>query len=68
MWFEFTLLLGLTIFLFYRWSIANKDFFKERGLTYDEPFPLFGSMKDIVFRKMSILDLVIKLYKKHKGS
>jgi len=65
---EFLILSAVAIYLIYRWSMANSDFFAKRGIPYHKQFPLLGSMKDVVFRKRSMFDEIIKLYNMHDGS
>ncbi|XP_055923101.1 probable cytochrome P450 9f2 isoform X3 [Eupeodes corollae] len=65
---EFIILLGLALFIFYKWSTSTFDFFEKIGIPYDKPFPLFGSQKDIVLRKSSMYDNVNRLYKQFNTS
>ncbi|XP_004523127.1 probable cytochrome P450 9f2 [Ceratitis capitata] len=66
MW-EFLILSVLSLYFFYRRATANFDFFEKRGIPYDKPFPVFGSLKNVTLRKRSFLHAVLDLYNKHKG-
>lgn len=66
MW-EFLILSVLSLYFFYRRATANFDFFEKRGIPYDKPFPVFGSLKNVTLRKRSFFHAVLDLYNKHKG-
>ncbi|XP_055852654.1 probable cytochrome P450 9f2 [Episyrphus balteatus] len=68
MFIEFIILLGLAAFIFYKWSTAGFDLFEKIGLPYDKPYPLIGNQKDIVFKKCSMFDNIIKFYKQFNTS
>ena len=65
---EFFILCAVALLLFYKWSVSSYDFFQKRGVPHHKPsVPLFGSMKDLVFRKKSMFDVVCDLYNMHDG-
>ncbi|XP_055908122.1 uncharacterized protein LOC129942964 [Eupeodes corollae] len=68
MLFEFLVLLGLTLFLLYKWLTAYHGFFEKIGIPYAKPFPPFGCLNNVVFRKISMFDCVNNLYKKFNTS
>ncbi|XP_011193596.2 probable cytochrome P450 9f2 [Zeugodacus cucurbitae] len=64
-----TLILGsILLYLFYRWATQNFDFFEKRGIPYDKPVPVFGSLIDITLRRGSIFYTIKDLYNKNKES
>lgn len=65
MWLEFLVLLSVAGYLFYRWAVANNDFFEKRGIPYSKPYFLFGNIKEVVFRQKSAFDIFISLYSEH---
>nr|XP_014086784.1 probable cytochrome P450 9f2 [Bactrocera oleae] len=63
------LFVGSTLlYIFYRWATANFDFFEKRGIPYDKPFPMFGSLTQITLRRSSIFHTIKDLYNKQKSS
>ncbi|XP_075148978.1 putative cytochrome P450 9f2 [Haematobia irritans] len=66
-WLEILCLLVAIVFFFYRWVIANKDYFAKRGIPYDKPTFLMGSFVDIFRRQKSMYEVIIDLYNKHDG-
>ena len=64
---EFLILVIILLTLFYYWATKHYDFFKKQGIPYHKPFPLFGSMKEMVFRQKSFLDGIVDLYNMHDG-
>lgn len=67
MWVEFLILFSVALYLLYRWATANKNFFKERGIPYAKPVPLFGNFWEMVMRRKSMFDLFVDIYNKHDG-
>ena len=59
---EFLVLLAVAGYLFYRWAVANNDFFEKRGVPYSKPTFLFGNFVKMVFRQKSMFDIFIDLY------
>ncbi|EDW59415.1 probable cytochrome P450 9f2 [Drosophila virilis] len=57
----------VALLLAYRWATANYNFFKERGIDYEKPFPFVGNMHKILLRQQSIFDLIVDLYNKGNG-
>ncbi len=45
----------------------NANFFKDRGVKYENPLPIFGNSWKFVFRIRNIHLLVSDLYKKFKN-
>lgn len=65
---EFIILFTVAVVAFYKWATANSQFFEKRGVPYDQPYPLFGSQKDLVFGKTSMFENVNRLYKQFNTS
>lgn len=49
-------------YLFYKWAIANYDYFEKRGVAFIEPMFLLGSNSNMFFNKLSFPEIVIKWY------
>ncbi|XP_061390038.1 probable cytochrome P450 9f2 [Musca vetustissima] len=67
MWVEFAILLSVVVYLIYRWSTANYDFFEKRGIPYAKPVPMFGNFMEMVLRRKSMFDIFIEIYNKYDG-
>jgi len=67
MFVEFVMLLALASVLFWIWATKNDSFFEKRGVPYDKPAFLFGSMNGIIFKKKSLSEFSLELYNKHNG-
>ncbi|KAH8311562.1 hypothetical protein KR044_006913 [Drosophila immigrans] len=61
---EFFAIFVVLLLLAYRWSVANYNFFKDKGIDYHKPIPFLGSMWKMFLRQKSMLDLVVELYNK----
>lgn len=61
---EFVILLSLTLLILYKWATKNYDFFEKIGIPYDKPFPLLGSQKDMILRRVSMYDNINSLYQR----
>lgn len=59
------LALGLGVWKYI--SIKN-DYFKGRNCKHDYYFPILGSMRSAVFKKKSVLDVLIEIYNKAEGN
>ncbi|KAH8409757.1 hypothetical protein KR222_004897, partial [Zaprionus bogoriensis] len=59
---EVLALFVVLLLLAYRWSVANYNFFKVRGIPYNKPYPLVGSNAKLLFGKQSNFNLAIDLY------
>ncbi|KAH8388331.1 hypothetical protein KR093_004285 [Drosophila rubida] len=64
---ELLALFVVALLLVYRWSTASFNFFKQRGIPYNKPYPLVGSKGKIIFGKQSNFNLIIDLYNEGKG-
>lgn len=62
----FLSLLLIFVFLFYKWGTSTYGYFKERGIPYLEPAFLLGIQSNIVTKKMSLSDMMLKNYNKFK--
>ncbi|XP_064549918.1 probable cytochrome P450 9f2 [Drosophila montana] len=64
---EFLAIFVVALVLAYRWATANYNFFKERGIDYEKPYPFVGNMHKMVLRQQSMFDLIVDLYNKGNG-
>ena len=62
---EFLVLLTVAGYLFYRWAVANNDYFEKRGIPYSKPTFLFGNFAKVVFRRKSLFDAFVDLYNEY---
>ncbi|CAD6998588.1 unnamed protein product [Ceratitis capitata] len=64
------IVLGLVslIFLsiFYKWTTLTYNTFKERGVPFEEPWPLVGNMGAVVLNKESLNKTLLGFYKRNK--
>ncbi|CAL1686488.1 unnamed protein product [Lasius platythorax] len=49
----------------YYYFFKNLDFFKKHSIPYKTPFPIFGNMGALIFRRESMADLVKNTYNLH---
>ena len=61
----FLVLLAVAVYLFYRWAVANNDFFEKRDIPYSKPSFLLGNFAKAVFRRKSLFDIFVDLYNEH---
>jgi len=59
---EYLAIFVVLLVLAYRWSTANYNFFKDRGIDHHKPYPFVGSMWKLYLRQKSLFDLLIELY------
>lgn len=48
--------------IFYKWFVANYDYFEKRGIPYLKPKFLFGSNMNLLINKKSLPEFVKNLY------
>ncbi|XP_037040468.1 probable cytochrome P450 9f2 [Bradysia coprophila] len=58
----------LFLWLFYKWSVNNLEYFKKIGVPYEKPLPLFGNALGLLLKKQSFIDLTRNSYYKFKNS
>jgi len=61
------LLLGLLVFLAYRFLTKNFDYWKNQGIKFVKPIPVFGSMASQFLMKEHFLLWTQKQYRKFEG-
>jgi hypothetical protein len=52
----------VAIFLFYKWSISNYDYFEKQGVAFRKPVPFFGANLNMFWNRQPITDLIQKWY------
>lgn len=57
-----SLVIGVIIFIMYKWSISTYDFFEKKGIAFIKPIPFFGNMKEMLLKKSDFLTFAKKLY------
>lgn len=65
--YESLLLISAVIFVIYKYLRRNDDFFKKRGVKYEEPTLLFGNMFELFTSNSNGLAVFQKLYKKFQN-
>jgi len=60
-------LLGLLVFLIYRFFTKYFNYWKEQGVIFDKPVPIFGSVSSSILLKEHLTHYIQKLYHKHEG-
>lgn len=53
-------------YLFYKWTVANNDYFEKRGVAFIKPLFLLGSYSNMFVNKMCLSDVVLKWYNEVK--
>jgi hypothetical protein len=56
------------LWLAYKWSVDNFDYYEKLGLPFEKPLPLFGNMFNIIFQKESMVSIAGRNYKNFKDS
>ncbi|EDW15253.1 probable cytochrome P450 9f2 [Drosophila mojavensis] len=64
---ELLALVVVILLVAYHWATLHYNFFKDRGIQYDKPYPFFGSMIKMFLRQQSMFDIVVDLYNKGDG-
>ena len=59
--------LGVIVLFLYFYSTRNHRFWKRLGVPYISPYPLVGSLKDVVIQKTTIGDFLRDVYNEYKG-
>lgn len=58
----------MLLYLLYKWSTANHDYFAKLGLSYEKPLPIFGNLLNMVLGRESLIDITKRCYDKFYGS
>lgn len=64
----YLLLLPLVLWLLYKWSVSNFDYFEKIGVPYEKPLPIVGNSLGLVLQKEGFVDMTRKSYDKFKSS
>ncbi|XP_037032229.1 cytochrome P450 9e2-like [Bradysia coprophila] len=56
------------LYLLYKWSTASHDYFRKRGIQFEEPLPLAGNLLNMVLGRESIVDITKRSYYNFEGS
>lgn len=56
------------VWLLYKLSVSNFDYFEKLGIPFEKPKPLFGNMFDLVLQRKSMVEIAGNSYKKFKES
>lgn len=64
----FLLLIPLALWLFYKWSVDNLDYFDKIGIPYEKPLPLVGNYLGFITQTSNIVDMTRKSYNNFKKS
>lgn len=57
------LLVVLSLYLLYKWSISTFGFFEKQGIPFRKPLPLFGANLNTLFKTKSITENIDDWYK-----
>lgn len=66
---DYLQILGVIVALllaFYYYLVSSFDYWKNRGVVGPKPIPIFGNVKDVLFRKVSLGDYMTQLYREYK--
>uniref|UniRef100_A0A1I8PHS0 Cytochrome P450 n=1 Tax=Stomoxys calcitrans TaxID=35570 RepID=A0A1I8PHS0_STOCA len=67
MWLELLILSSVLLYLLYRASTVNHDFFKKRGIPFAKPIPFVGNFWEILMGGRSALHVFSEIYNEHNG-
>lgn len=62
----FFFLILFALYLAYKWSVDNFDYYEKIGVPFKKPLPLFGNMLDLIMQKESMVEMMQKSYVKFK--
>lgn len=54
-------------YLFYKWAIANNDYFEKKGVPFHKPAFLLGANTNLFYNKKSLPDLVDMWYHERRS-
>jgi cytochrome P450 family 6 len=60
-------LVALVIFLLYKWFTKHFDYWKNHGVTFIKPVPVFGSVTSSFLIKEHIVDIAQRWYYQYEG-
>ncbi|KAL5283302.1 hypothetical protein ACFFRR_005904 [Megaselia abdita] len=52
----------------YYWVKKTYSFFDGKNIEHDKPYPIIGSMKEVLMKKVNFLDMIVILYQKFNSS
>ncbi len=59
--------LGLMlVYYLWKWAFLNENFFKDRGVLFEKPLPIFGNVMNFALGKRNMNLILSDLYKKYK--
>lgn len=61
-------ILLLCVYLVYKWSSKNFDYFAKAGVPFEKPVPFFGNLLSVILQRESVIDLIHRNYNNFKGS
>ncbi|PSN38735.1 Cytochrome P450 6j1 [Blattella germanica] len=70
MWFVISIVISIVSLIIsglYLYFIRHFNYWKEKSVSYVEPFPFFGNLKDVMLQKTDIGHLLKNVYDTHKG-
>ena len=53
-WLDYVFILGGLLVAIYFYLTKDFGYFEKRGIPYEKPYPLFGSMGKILFKKVDL--------------
>lgn len=54
-------------YLFYNWITASFDHFDKNGVAFKKPWPIFGTLGAVIFRRESLFDMIVNAYNQFEG-
>ncbi|XP_037913056.1 probable cytochrome P450 9f2 [Hermetia illucens] len=65
-WSHWTLFLGVSLFIAYKWLTSPYDFFEKKNVICEKPVIFFENFKSLIFRQESMFDMFKRFYMKFK--
>lgn len=60
-------LIAAAAYFFYKWAIANNEYFEKKGIAFMKPVFLMGSNSNMFFNRMSLPEVSLKWYNELKN-
>jgi cytochrome P450 family 9 len=53
---------GLFTYAFYKWAVANNNYFIEKGIKFIKPYILLGSNANMITQQKSLPEFIVEIY------
>ena len=60
------ILIVTALYVLYKWSVQSFAAFKQRGIAYEQPWPIIGNLGKVLTSKIAFSSLFLEMYRKNK--